>query len=127
MITSIMVNVLGLAIIVGIVWFHWGPRAGVRAQAASGVQEAAITVKGGYSPDVIVLRAHQPVRLRFTRNESSSCSEMVVFDGLEKSAKLPTGQEVTIDIPALDPGEYPFACQMGMLRGKLIVEADSNR
>lgn len=122
MITTVLVNLLGVALIAGIVWFHWGPRAGVRAQASAGAQEVAITVKGGYSPDVVVLRAHQPTRLRFTRQETNSCSEMVLFDGLDKSATLPTGEEVIIELPPLEPGEYPFACQMGMLRGKLIVE-----
>lgn len=124
MITTILVNLLGVALIAGIVWFHWGPRAGVRAQVSAGAQEVAITVKGGYSPDVVVLRARQPARLRFTRQETSSCSEMVVFDKLDKSAKLPTGEEVTIELPPLEPGEYPFACQMGMLRGKLVVRGE---
>ena len=28
-----------------------------------------------------------------------------------------------IDLPALEAGEYPFACQMGMIRGKLVARA----
>jgi len=121
LIVQVLVNVAGVLLLFGIGWFHWGPRRATRAATAGGHQEAAIEVKGGYSPDVLVVAAGKPVRLRFTRRETSSCTERVVFDGLDLSRALPTGEEVVIDLPALDPGEYPFACQMGMIRGKLVA------
>jgi len=120
---DVVVNAAGVAMIAAIAWFHWGPRKETLATSGASGQEAAITVKGGYSPDVVVVEAGRPVRLRFTRQETSSCTERVVFDGLEVSRMLPTGEEVVIDLPALEPGEYPFACQMGMVRGKLVVRA----
>ena len=40
----------------------------------------------------------------------------------EALAKLPEGEEVSIEFTPDKPGEYGFQCQMGMLRGKLIVE-----
>lgn len=120
---QILVNLGGISLIGGIAWFHWGPRKATRATHMDGSQEAAITVKGGYSPDVIVVEAGRPIRLRFTRQETGSCTEMVVFDGLDLSRMLPTGEEVVVDLPALEAGEYPFACQMGMIRGKLLVRA----
>ncbi len=92
------------------------------AVSASGAQEVAVTVKGGYTPDLIVVKAGQPVRLRFTRRESSACSEMVLFPDFNQSAKLPEGEEVDVEFTPDKPGEYGFQCQMGMLRGKLIVE-----
>lgn len=120
---QILVNVLGVLFIAGIAWFHWGPREETRAAATGDRQEAAITVKGGYSPDVIVVDAGRPIRLRFTRQETSSCTERVVFDGLDVSSLLPTGKEVVVDLPPLEPGEHPFACQMGMIRGKIVARA----
>jgi len=39
-----------------------------------------------------------------------------------KSANLPEGEAVAVEFLPKDPGEYEFQCQMGMLRGKLIVE-----
>jgi len=60
--------------------------------------------------------------MRFTRQESASCSEMLLFPDFNKSAKLPEGQEVVVELTPEKPGEYGFQCQMGMLRGKLIVE-----
>ena len=119
---QILVNIFGVLLIAGIAWFHWGPRRMFQADSSGDRQEAAITVKGGYTPDVIVLDAGKPVRLRFTRQETSSCTERVVFDGLDISRLLPTGEEVIVDLPTLQPGEYTFACQMGMIRGKLVAK-----
>ncbi len=123
-ISQIIVTVLGLALCVFIAWFFWfAPKGQTRAAAGtSGAQEVAITVKGGYTPDIIVVKAHQPVRLHFTRQESAACSEEVLFPEFDKSASLPEGQEVSVELKPEKAGEYGFQCRMGMLRGKLIVE-----
>lgn len=115
---------LGAAILsVAVVWFFFfSKKEGTRLAATGGVQEANIVVKGGYTPDVLVVKAGQPVRLNFTREETASCSEMVLFPDFNKSAKLPTGETVTLEFTPDTPGEYDFQCQMGMLHGKLIVE-----
>ena len=78
---QIVVTLGGFALSVLIVWFFWlAPKGQMRVSAGtSGVQEVAITVKGGYTPDIIVVKAGQPLRMRFTRQESSSCSETVLF------------------------------------------------
>jgi plastocyanin domain-containing protein len=121
---KIFVTVAGLAAIACIVWFFWmAKKTGMRAAVtSSGYQEALVLVKGGYTPDVIVVERGKPVRLNFLREESASCSEMVVFADFNKSAKLPEGQTVPIEFLPDRAGEYEFACQMGMFRGKLIVE-----
>lgn len=119
---SIIVNVLGLAAIVLIVWYFWlYRREGVQVAEVAGVQQVPITVKGGYDPDVIVVRQGRPVRLLFTRQESSLCSEMVIFDKIGQSAKLPEGETIAVEFTPQESGEIPFQCQMGMLRGKIIV------
>lgn len=105
-----------------VIWFFFLRRAGVRLVTQSDVQEANIRVKGGYTPDILVLQAGRPVRLHFTREETASCSEMVLFPDFDKSARLPTGETVTVEFTPDHPGEFGFQCQMGMLRGKLIVE-----
>lgn len=119
---SWIVNLVGLSAIAWIVWYFWLRRKeGVAAAVVGGLQEIAVTVKGGYDPDTIVVKAGTPVRLNFTRRESSMCSEMVVFDALGRSEKLPEGKTVGIEFTPEAPGEIPFQCQMGMLRGKVIV------
>lgn len=121
---QIIVILSGFALTLLIVWYFWlSPKGQTRATVgASGAQEVAIMVKGGYSPDVIVVQKGRPVRLTITRQESSSCSEQVLFPDFNQSALLPEGEQVTLEFTPEKPGEYGFQCQMGMLRGKLIVE-----
>ena len=121
---DITVTIGGVVLIAAIALFFWGPRkGGYRAPVtSSGYQEAMVLVKGGYTPDVIVVEHGRPVRLNFRREESAACSEMVLFGDFGKSAKLPEGETVAMELLPEEPGEYEFACQMGMLRGKLIVE-----
>lgn len=119
---SVLLGAVGLSILV--VWFFFfSEKKGTRLAASNGVQEANIVVKGGYTPDVLVVKAGQPVRLNFNRQETASCSEMVLFPDFNKSAKLPPGETVSIEFTPETPGEYDFQCQMGMLHGKLIAEA----
>jgi len=122
--SQITVVLFGLSLTILIAWYFWfAPKAQTRvAVSESGAQEVAITVKGGYTPDVIVVQKGRPVRLTFTRQESSACSEIVLFPDFNQSAKLPEGEQVNVEFTPDKPGEYGFQCQMGMLRGKLIVE-----
>lgn len=121
---QITVVLAGLILSVLIAWYFWfAPKAQTRAAVSeSGAQEVAITVKGGYTPDVIVVKAGRPVRLTFTRQESAACSEKVLFPDFNQNALLPEGERVTLEFTPQKAGEYGFQCQMGMLRGKLIVE-----
>jgi plastocyanin domain-containing protein len=121
---QIFVILSGIVLTVLIAWYFWfAPKSQTRAAvSASGAQEVAITVKGGYTPDVIVVQKGRPVRLTFTRQESSACSEKVLFPDFNQNAVLPEGEQVTLEFIPVKEGEYGFQCQMGMLRGKLIVE-----
>src|SRR3990170_1342314 len=119
----VLVNLAGLGLITLIVWYFWlskptGTLAGV---TGDGVQEAFIVVKGGYSPDTIRVTAGRPVRLVFNRQESDPCSERVVLDAFGVSAELPQGSNVPLEFTPTEPGSYEFACQMGMLRGTVVV------
>lgn len=121
---QVLVLLAGLAAIGWIVWYFWlyRPR-GVAVGVIGGFQQVDVTVKGGYDPDVVTVKRGIPVRMVFTRQESSMCSEMVVFDGIERSAHLPEGKAVAIEFTPSASGEIPFHCQMGMLRGTVIVAA----
>lgn len=122
--TNIIVTVAGLTIIAWIVWYFWlWQGETVKAQAGErGMQEIDVTVKGGYQPASIVVRAGQPVRLNFTRREASTCGEEVVLPGFGKRAHLPQDQTVAVEVWPQEPGEYEFVCGMNMYRGKLIAE-----
>jgi plastocyanin domain-containing protein len=114
----------GLLLIAFIVWFFWLKRAkGVRAaETSGGYQEVMVLVKGGYTPDTIVVQHGRPVRINFRREETAGCSDKVIFADFQKSADLPTGQLVPVELLPKQPGEFAFSCPMGMFRGKLVVE-----
>ena len=122
-IDQIIVTAVGLLATLGVAAFFLLPKGGEThaVLASSGFQEALILVKGGYTPDRIVVDAGTPIRLTFLRQESGACSERVVFADFHKSAELPEGQQIAIELPAAKPGEYLFQCGMAMLRGTLVV------
>jgi plastocyanin domain-containing protein len=112
------------ALIVLVLWYFFGERRAVRASepGTGGVQHVKVTVKGGYSPDVIVVEQGRPVRLDFYRDETASCSETVVFGDFGIARGLPAFRTTPVELTPQEPGEFTFTCGMGMLRGKLIVE-----
>jgi plastocyanin domain-containing protein len=124
-----VVTAAGIAAIVWVLWYFLlsrGPAA--VAAAVAGVQEVRITVKGGYTPDTIVVRAGQPVRLQFFRDETADCSERVVFEDFGIDIALPAFQTTAVEFTPDQAGEFRFRCGMNMLKGLLVVEpATSDR
>jgi plastocyanin domain-containing protein len=120
----VLVDLAALAAVGWIVWYFWlsEKEAVAAATDARGVQEISVRVKGGYDPDLIVVEAGRPVRLLFHRQETAACSERVLFPDFDVSRELPSGETVAVELEAPPPGEYEFACQMGMLRGKLVAK-----
>jgi plastocyanin domain-containing protein len=125
---QIAVTIGGVAAIGWVLWFFLFARgSGVAAAAAQGVQEVHVTVKGGYTPDTIIVQAGTPVRLQFYRDETADCSERVVFEAFGVNQELPPFQTTTIEFTPRQPGEYPFRCGMSMLKGLLVVEPPGER
>jgi len=127
--TQVAVTALGAVAIVWVLWYFLLSR-GTAVPATSGassVQEVRVTVKGGYTPDTIVVQAGKPVRLQFYRDETADCSERVVFERFGIDAQLPPFQTTAIEFTPEQPGEYPFRCGMNMLKGLLVVEPSGER
>ncbi|MET9834048.1 heavy metal translocating P-type ATPase [Streptomyces sp. NPDC006385] len=106
-------------------WFFFGPRRTQLAQVVGGVQEIGITVKGGYSPDVIRVRQGVPVRLVFDRQESGECTSRVVFPDFAVSKSLPAFGQAVVELVPDKAGRFGFACGMNMVHGELLVETGS--
>jgi plastocyanin domain-containing protein len=121
--TQLAVLVAGIALIVLILWYFFGERERTLAKVVDGgVQEVKITVKGGYSPDLIVVKQGRPVRLDFYRDETASCSEEVILGDFGIARSLPSFETTPIEFTPEKAGEFTFACGMNMIRGKLVVE-----
>lgn len=112
-----------VAMIAIVIWYFFGEREKVAATVTdTGVQEVKITVKGGYSPDVIVVKRGVPVKLDFYRDETSSCSDQVILGDFGIARDLPAYKTTAIEFTPDKVGEFSFTCGMNMLHGKLVVE-----
>jgi plastocyanin domain-containing protein len=117
--------VLSGVVLIG--WINWyfflAERASVTAVAgASGIQEITIGVRGGYDPADVRVKKGVPVRLIFDRQETSGCSEEVVFPDFGIKRFLPAYEKTAIEFTPERAGVYEFTCGMSMLRGKVTVE-----
>jgi plastocyanin domain-containing protein len=120
--TEIIVLIGAGALIALVLWYFFGEREAVAATESAGVQQVKITVKGGYSPDVVRVKQGRPVRLDFFRDETASCSETVVFGDFGIARDLPAHRTTAVEFTPDKPGEFTWTCGMNMLRGKLVVE-----
>jgi len=98
----------------------------LRPPSGRQVRTVRIRVKGGYQPSVVHGRVGEPLRIVFSREETAACSEHVVFPAFGKSAMLPPFEDVTFELVPMRAGEYEFTCQLGMLRGRLVVDGDAS-
>ena len=121
---EIIVTLVGLGLAAFVVWyFFFSARQTASAVSSSGgVQEVDITVKGGYSPDVIEVERGKPVQLSFYRDEENSCSEEVLFPDFNIRRNLPAFKTTLVELVPQQPGRFDFTCGMGMLRGSLVVK-----
>jgi plastocyanin domain-containing protein len=124
--STVWLVILAAAAAIG--WVNWyffvaGRRiAPAIAASADGPAEVRIAVRGGYDPTTIRVPVGKPVRLVFDRQESSGCSEEVVFPAFGIRKYLPEGKPTTVEITPPAPGRYEFMCGMSMLRGAIIAE-----
>lgn len=120
-------SILGAAALTAfIAWFFFAPRKAHKAQVSQGMQTAHVVVRGGYEPSLIEVEAGTPIVLDFDRKESGECSSHVVFPELGIDRTLQAFAHTEVRLPALAPGEYPFACGMNMLHGMLRVTGEGN-
>ncbi|HET9139283.1 heavy metal translocating P-type ATPase [Actinophytocola sp.] len=121
-VADIVVVVVAVAAMAALGWFFFGPRRARTAHLAGGVQRVEVTVRGGYSPDVIQVRQGVPVEMVFDRQESGDCTSRVVFPELQLSAALPAFERTTVHLTPNQVGSFGFACGMNMIHGTLIVQ-----
>src|SRR5215813_5221020 len=89
---QVVVVLAAVVALAGLGWFFFGPRKAKSAALAGGVQRATVTVRGGYSPEVLRVRQGVPAELLFDRQEAGDCTSRVVFSDFQVSACLPTSR-----------------------------------
>jgi Cu+-exporting ATPase len=118
-----VVVVVAAALTVFLAWYFFGPRPPKRAVIDAGVQIQTITVKGGYSPNLIEVVQGMPVRLLFDRQETGDCSSRVVFPDFKVNQSLPAYATTAVQFVPEQIGDFDFACGMNMLHGTVKVVA----
>jgi plastocyanin domain-containing protein len=88
--------------------------------APSGVQEATITVAKGYQPKRVIVEAGHPVRLKFDRQNPSSCYDQLLIPDFAIAVDL-NSETTTVEFTPEQVGEYEFMCGMKMNRGAIEV------
>ncbi|UXY25305.1 heavy metal translocating P-type ATPase [Streptomyces sp. HUAS TT20] len=119
---EIVVVLASAVLIAALGWYFFGPRRAGAARLEGGVQRVEVTVRGGYSPDLIKVRQGTPVELVFNRQEAGECTSRVVFPDLKIGAGLPAHTRTTVRLNPDRPGSFGFACGMNMIHGTLLVE-----
>jgi Cu+-exporting ATPase len=119
---DVVVLVASVLVVAGLGWYFFAPRRARAAEVADGVQRVVVTVRGGYSPDVIQVRQGVPVELVFDRQESGDCTSRVVFPELGVTTALPADTRTTVRLNPARAGSFGFACGMNMVRGTLLVD-----
>ncbi|MGW6396416.1 heavy metal translocating P-type ATPase, partial [Streptomyces sp. NPDC055103] len=116
----IVVVAAGLIAVLG--WYFFGPRKAGTARLEGGVQRIDVTVRGGYSPNLIKVRQGTPVEMVFDRQEAGECTSRVVFPDLKVGGGLPAHTRTTVRLNPDRAGTFGFACGMNMIHGTLVVE-----
>lgn len=116
--------VLCVALIAGELWYFLGPRpAGARPiETKDRVQEVRVVVRDGYDPATIFVESGRPVRLHFYRDETTECSERVLFDDFGIDQELPAFETTSIEFIPKEPGDYSFHCGKSVLKGRVVAQ-----
>ncbi|MEU2110143.1 heavy metal translocating P-type ATPase [Streptomyces sp. NPDC019507] len=121
-VADVVVIVVAVGLIALLGWYFFGPRQAGVARLDGEVQRVEVTVRGGYSPNLIKVRQGMPVDVVFDRQEVGECTSRVVFPDLRVGAGLPAHTRTTVRLNPDRPGSFGFACGMNMIHGTLVVE-----
>jgi Cu+-exporting ATPase len=119
---DVAVVTAALLLIGALAWFFFGPRRARAAELVGDVQQVRVTVRGGYSPDLVRVRQGVPLRILFDRQESGECTSRVVFPDFAVNRALPAFAQTSVEVVPDRAGEFGFACGMNMVHGTLLVE-----
>ena len=92
-------------------------------QKDSEVQSVRVVLAdNGYEPASFQLKRDLPARVTFVRESKTTCGTEIVIPEYQVKCALPLNEPVVVEFTPNKSGEFTFACGMGMLRGKIIVQ-----
>jgi plastocyanin domain-containing protein len=98
------------------------PVSAAKATLQNDAQTATVEIDDkGFEPSNLKLKAGAPAKVTFVRKTDATCAKEVVIKEYKIERKLPLNEPVTVEFTPRK-GEFTFACGMGMIKGKLIVE-----
>jgi plastocyanin domain-containing protein len=96
---------------------------GCAQQGASGPQTVKVAVTDrGFEPSEIHIHAGDPVTLLVTRKTDATCAKEIVIADAGVKQELPLNQEVAVTLTPAKKGDLRYACPMGMIAGRLVVQ-----
>lgn len=121
---NILITIGAVLLISFIIWWFFGKRTqtSIQAELTGNTQQVEVTVDGGYTPNVVVLKQGVPATINFNRKDTSSCFSHVVFPDFGINEELPASGQHAVKIDTSKPGEYNYACGMSMFHGKVVVK-----
>ena len=85
-------------------------------------QELTIQAEAdGYRPAQASLASGHPIRLKLVGSTRPSCTNAIVFPGLDLERQLLPGRTTLVDLPPQPPGKLSFVCGMGMYGGAIDI------
>ncbi|MBI2620740.1 cupredoxin domain-containing protein [candidate division WWE3 bacterium] len=115
---TLIVNIIGAALIVLVLWFFLMKHED-KGVVADGAVE--ILVEGGYKPSAITVKRGNEIALKFHRKDKSSCLEEIVIPDFGVRQYLELGKTTEVKITPTKTGFFGFSCGMGMFHGKIKV------
>lgn len=120
--TSIITACAVFIVTIAVAAFAQGTNASGAIQKQEGTQTAKVELTdNGFEPTSLKLKANVPAKVTFTRRTDAGCAKEVEMKDYKIKRDLPLNEPVTIEFTPRK-GEFTFACAMGMLKGKLVVE-----
>ncbi|UQS83660.1 cupredoxin domain-containing protein [Bombilactobacillus thymidiniphilus] len=125
--SKIIILIVGILLIGFIIWWFLGNHE-IEENAAdinfiTDRQNIDVEVKGGYSPETVILKKDVPATINFTRRDSSNCLDRVVFPDFGINQILPKDETMQVKIDTSQVGEFKWVCGMDMFHGKVVVES----
>ena len=90
------------------------------ATQSQDIQRATVTIKDGYTPSTINVKAGKPVELTFI-GKGSSCANTVNIPALDKTLTLKDGEKKTLTFTPKKGQTLAFACPMNMFKGEVVA------